>query len=584
MERNHSVSLCMIVKNEADCLGRCLESMKGLVDEIIIVDTGSTDNTVEIAKQYGAVIKTYQWNNDFSQARNYSLSLATKEWILVLDADEYLRTEDTDLFISAINNQAIDSYYIKTLNFTEANKNESCMINLNHRLFKNNKGFHYISPIHEQLVNEQPVTSLVSDIGFYHTGYLKEVVNAKKKPNRNSEILQSILEKNPNDAFHQFNLANEMFQLGKYSEAIELYDKAYTNSTSQQGYMPKLMIFRINALIANHEDKKALMAANEGLKHFPGFTHLMFLKGTIEEKLGLITKAIQSYNNCLKLGKPTAQLEFSSGSEALWPHLKLAALYDAYGDYEQAVYHYNKYLELNPSHYQILYAVAPCLKKLGFNDEVLSAYLEKYIPANNINNQILLIDLLMKEQCYSVANTYLEKIEALEQSNQLVYLYAKNQFYLKNYDLSRTWFETYLQQDSFETISCYYYLMYLLTHDEAYGLEKLPYSIEFKTIHEHIQTENKDSFSNVEWNVVIRLMEEMLMLADETLIETFTHALTPVVDHQQLLQLSKIFSKHNRTQLATEILKDYVLKGGEIDGEYTQLLNAIQIDKLNEMD
>ena len=102
MERTHSVSLCMIVKNEADCLSRCLESMKGLVDEIIIVDTGSTDNTVEIAKQYGAVIKTYQWNNDFSQARNYSLSLATKEWILVLDADEYLRPEDKDLFISSI--------------------------------------------------------------------------------------------------------------------------------------------------------------------------------------------------------------------------------------------------------------------------------------------------------------------------------------------------------------------------------------------------------------------------------------------------------------------------------------------------
>jgi tetratricopeptide (TPR) repeat protein len=79
----------------------------------------------------------------------------------------------------------------------------------------------------------------------------------------------------------------------------------------------------------------------------------MIGKGTIEEKLGLITKAITSYETCLTMGRPDAQLEFSKASETLWPHLKLATLYDYYGDSEKAIFHYNKYLELNPSHYQI---------------------------------------------------------------------------------------------------------------------------------------------------------------------------------------------------------------------------------------
>ena len=84
----------MIVKNEEDCLGRCLKSVCDHVDEIIIVDTGSTDGTVEIAKSYGARIYHHPWENDFSKHRNQSLSYATGDWIFILDADEELFPED----------------------------------------------------------------------------------------------------------------------------------------------------------------------------------------------------------------------------------------------------------------------------------------------------------------------------------------------------------------------------------------------------------------------------------------------------------------------------------------------------------
>ncbi len=90
----HDISLCMIVKNEEENLGRCLKSVQDLVDEIIVVDTGSTDKTVEIAKEYGAKVHYFKWCNDFSAARNESLKYASKNWILIMDGDDEFCSED----------------------------------------------------------------------------------------------------------------------------------------------------------------------------------------------------------------------------------------------------------------------------------------------------------------------------------------------------------------------------------------------------------------------------------------------------------------------------------------------------------
>ena len=89
-----SLSLCMIVKDEGKFLEGCLESVKNFVDEIVIVDTGSTDNTIQIAEKFGAKVVKHNWDNSFSEARNVSLKHATKDWILVLDADERISEKD----------------------------------------------------------------------------------------------------------------------------------------------------------------------------------------------------------------------------------------------------------------------------------------------------------------------------------------------------------------------------------------------------------------------------------------------------------------------------------------------------------
>ena len=108
--KKHRLSLCMIVKNEEANLDCCLKSVRTLVDEIIVVDTGSTDRSKEIALSHGATIHDFPWNNDFSSARNESLKYATGEWILVLDADEVLDINDHSSIRQLIDGKDVDAY------------------------------------------------------------------------------------------------------------------------------------------------------------------------------------------------------------------------------------------------------------------------------------------------------------------------------------------------------------------------------------------------------------------------------------------------------------------------------------------
>ncbi|MCI8702613.1 MAG: glycosyltransferase [Turicibacter sp.] len=573
METKPSVSLCMIVKNEESCLEKCLMSMQGLVSEVVIVDTGSSDRTVEIAQKYHAVVKHYQWENDFAKARNYSLSFATQEWVLVLDADEYLRESDRALFQSVLCEKDVDSYYIKTLSFTEDNSPQSCVINLNHRLFRRNRGFYYKGAIHEQLLTNQTVNSQFSEIGFYHTGYLKEVVNAKKKPFRNKLILEEVLKAEPDNPFHQFNYANELVQLNRYEEAIYYYNKAYEATDYQKGYMPKLMIFRINTLLANKQSQEALAAADEGIKIYPHFTYLMFIKGTIEEQLGFPTRAIRSYEACLTLDKPGAQFEFASGAEGLWPHLKLATLYEYYGDYEMAIDHYKKYLLLDSSQYKIVYSIAACLRKMGVTDMELARELEVYLPQTHVSYQVLLIDVLMKEKCYELAQSYLEKSRPLERSSQLIYLYGKNQFYRGNYEECHKYFKQYIPFDSFQTVERYYYLMYLMTKQQDYDFVNLPYSSNYREINDHLEGADAAPLTNEGWGTLRLLLEELLMLPNEEYLDQVEGIVSPLLTLHQREELLQLYLKHQACNYVQKQLTLYLTQGGILNIAMIRLLN-----------
>lgn len=163
-----TISLCMIVKNEESILERCLDSIADLMDEIIIVDTGSTDRTKEIATQYTSKIYDYQWTNDFSAARNFSFSKATMEYIYTADADEILDEENRARFLRLKNYllPEIEIIQMKYVTVSDYNTVLNAQKEYRPKLFKRLRSFTWIDPIHET-VRLEPVI-FDSDVEILH--------------------------------------------------------------------------------------------------------------------------------------------------------------------------------------------------------------------------------------------------------------------------------------------------------------------------------------------------------------------------------------------------------------------------------
>lgn len=214
-----NISLCMIVKNEELVLKRCLESVKDIVDEIIIVDTGSEDKTKDIAYEFTNKVYDFEWVNDFSKARNYSFSKATKDYILWLDADDIILPEDKIKFLNLKTNLAtsIDIVMMKyNVGFDEnGNVNFSYY---RERLLKREKNYTWKSPIHEVI---EPIGNLhYSDICITHK---KE--KADTYSTRNLEIFESMIKNNIElDARQQYYYSRELMYHNKFESAIENFN------------------------------------------------------------------------------------------------------------------------------------------------------------------------------------------------------------------------------------------------------------------------------------------------------------------------------------------------------------------------
>jgi len=149
-----TISVCMIVKNEEKILGRCLDSLKGLADEIIIVDTGSADSTKQIAARYTSKVYDYEWSYDFSAARNFSFSKATMEYIYAADADEVIDEENRQRFLLLKQNllQEIEIVQMKYANQLAFNTTYNFDEEYRPKLYKRLRSFRWVEPVHENVV------------------------------------------------------------------------------------------------------------------------------------------------------------------------------------------------------------------------------------------------------------------------------------------------------------------------------------------------------------------------------------------------------------------------------------------------
>jgi len=217
------LSLCLIVRNEERHLARCLQSVKSLAGQIVVVDTGSTDDTKKVASNLGAEVFDFPWTGDFSAARNSSLERARGRWILVLDADEYLPPSSVEALRHVIETPADRAFQL--LNKSTADGGKTGMTGKIVRLFPNRPDVRYEWPVHEQVVaslRRAEVPVLDSDIEIFHTGYSDAETN-KRKQARNLEILERAIAGGSGEPMLLFLAGGAYLDLGRLDEAIQTY-------------------------------------------------------------------------------------------------------------------------------------------------------------------------------------------------------------------------------------------------------------------------------------------------------------------------------------------------------------------------
>lgn len=221
------ISACMIVKNEEGMLRRTLPVLKNSVDEIILVDTGSSDNTVKIAEENGAKIFNFKWIDNFSAARNESLKHAKSDWIIWIDADEMIKKEDWIVLKDFLKTADKDAYCLEireckpgTYNYDDTYTRV--------KILRNNKGIHFERAFNEQVHSKDGASitgPIIPNVHIYHWGARLEKDAKELKKERNIRILQEQIKSNPNDPYFHFFLASNYNEIGKTEESVAEYQK-----------------------------------------------------------------------------------------------------------------------------------------------------------------------------------------------------------------------------------------------------------------------------------------------------------------------------------------------------------------------
>jgi len=305
------VSLCMIVKNEERFLEECLESIKDFVDEINIVDTGSTDRTLEIARRYTDRIEHREWRNDFSWARNQALDMATKRWTIVLDADEEL-TPDSGPTLAALGTMpaGVTPVYLKILNTVDDQSGTGTMTHLLPRIYPTTRRIRYHGVIHENIGltdTKDDLGGVLSPIRIIHKGYTEAIISGRKKSERNMPLLEKAVKENGENSFSWFNYAMSAIGAEESARGIEAFEKMFEidNKLGVTRSYHALAYIALAATYAYQKNDldKALETIDAclAIETYKNYTNALFTRGDVlslarrfEEARESLMKAIDS--------------------------------------------------------------------------------------------------------------------------------------------------------------------------------------------------------------------------------------------------------------------------------------------------
>jgi len=344
-----TISLCIIVKNEEDVIGRCLDSVQGIVDEIIIVDTGSTDRTKEIVKKYTSKLYDFVWIDDFSAARNFAFSLATNNYILWLDADDVILEADRELFLELkkVLDPAVDSVTMHYHLSQDVNGKVTSSLRRN-RLVKRSNNFKWIGAVHEYL--EVGGSILNSEVAITHCALSHD-------SERNLRIYTERMAKGesfgPRDLYYYANELNDHHQ---HEEAINFYQQFLS---TKQGWIEDNIAACgkiADCLLALSKREESLDYVYKSFNYDTPRAEFCCRLGFYYLQENQLKQAAFWYKIATELEKPAECLGMINHACWTWlPHLQLCVCYDRLGKHDLACKHNELAAGFVPDHSGVLY-------------------------------------------------------------------------------------------------------------------------------------------------------------------------------------------------------------------------------------
>jgi glycosyltransferase involved in cell wall biosynthesis len=337
--RRCRVSLTMIVRNEEDNLPACLTSAEGLFDEIVVVDTGSTDRTAEIARSFGARVFDFVWVDDFAAARNAALARATGDYAFWLDADDRLEPPQRERLKALLDGlRAADAAYVVRCSCDPDPRGGGATVVDHVRLFPVREDVRWGYAVHEQILpalRRAGVPVRWSDVVVRHVGYNDPALR-RRKLLRDRAILEAELAERPDDPFVLFNLGNVAMEVEDPRAALEYLRRSLAGSAPSDSIVRKLHALIARAHQVLGEPEAALAACGAGLADEPDDAELLFRKAVLHRNRGEPAEAESCWRRVLTLRRPE---KFASVDEGIYGHLtrrNLAALAAERGDRAEA--------------------------------------------------------------------------------------------------------------------------------------------------------------------------------------------------------------------------------------------------------
>ncbi|MBS1536395.1 MAG: glycosyltransferase [Bacteroidetes bacterium] len=370
------LSVCIIARNEEKMLAECLESVATIANEIILVDTGSTDATLKIAENYGCRILHYEWNNNFSDARNIALDVAQCEWILSIDCDERLLNPKDVLWTLSASKPVTGGYLVDVR--SDAARADGATDTYSSkllRLFRNSPDVRFQGIIHEQVLESIIQLGLEiehSPVKLYHEGYNLSPEAMLSKQKRNLTLLDMAIQERPTYAYAYINRAKTHLALGNITPADNDIRSALHYAGKKSIVRPQALCYSAIIAFQSGNYERAITQAKQALEIIPQQAMAHFILGEAYSALGRYTEAIENYTAMTFAQQSPGGLAQIAGEYHLPPEqiaFRLGRSYAALQLWDEAGEEFKRGLKSNSHELGCLVGIANVMLRKQLYDE-----------------------------------------------------------------------------------------------------------------------------------------------------------------------------------------------------------------------